>query len=112
VEPEHLESLFDEPLPQTPASLEEISADPNQKLIPHCCQVNHPGYFGLITPTPLPVGILADLLCSVLNQNVGTYAVGPGVVALDRTLKEHMEELLLQLEEECKKAAKELPKES
>ena len=32
----------------------------------------------------LPTGILADLLCSALNQNVGTYAVGPSAVALER----------------------------
>ncbi|MCI0532445.1 MAG: pyridoxal-dependent decarboxylase, partial [candidate division Zixibacteria bacterium] len=54
------------------------------KLVPNCCHVSHPGYFGFITPTPLPVGILADTLCSTLNQNVGTYSVGPGAVALEK----------------------------
>ncbi len=84
VEPKELEELFAEPLPQEPTSSEQIINELNLKLMPHCCQVNHPGYFGLITPTPLPVGILADLLCSALNQNVGTYSVGPGAVALER----------------------------
>ena len=46
--------------------------------------MGHPGYFGLITPSPLPVGALGDLIASALNQNVGTYTIGPSAVAMER----------------------------
>jgi hypothetical protein len=39
-------------------------------LIPFCTHVNHPGYIGLITPSPNPAGILSDFLASALNQNL------------------------------------------
>ncbi|HEV8376047.1 MAG TPA: aminotransferase class I/II-fold pyridoxal phosphate-dependent enzyme, partial [Candidatus Polarisedimenticolia bacterium] len=56
----------------------------NEKILPYCAQVNHPGYFGLITPTPTPVGILGDFIASALNQNVGAYSIGPSAVAVER----------------------------
>ena len=55
-----------------------------QKLLPNCTHVGHPGYMGLITPSPSPIGIIADFLCSGLNQNVGTYTLGPAAVAMER----------------------------
>ncbi|MGC2647727.1 MAG: pyridoxal-dependent decarboxylase, partial [Candidatus Sulfotelmatobacter sp.] len=37
-----------------------------------------------ITPSPNPVGIIADFICSALNQNVGAYSIGPSAVAMER----------------------------
>lgn len=84
VEPSELHRLFDEPLPEGPAPLDAVLDELNEKLLPYCTHVSHPGYFGLITPTPTPAGILADLLASALNQNVGAYSIGPSAVALER----------------------------
>ena len=39
---------------------------------------------GLITPSPNPVGIIADFICSALNQNIGAYTIGPAAVAMER----------------------------
>ena len=39
---------------------------------------------GLITPSPNPVGIVADFICSAINQNVGAYSIGPSAVAMER----------------------------
>jgi aromatic-L-amino-acid decarboxylase len=39
---------------------------------------------GLITPSPNPVGIIADFICSAINQNVGAYSIGPSAVAMER----------------------------
>jgi aromatic-L-amino-acid/L-tryptophan decarboxylase len=82
--PSHLMKLFDEPLPQEPSPLDSVLSELEEKLLPHCTHVGHPGYFGLITPTPLPAGILGDLLASGLNQNVGAWSIGPGAVAMER----------------------------
>ena len=84
VEPRALYDAFDEPLPRAGEPLERVVAELDEKLLPYCAQVNHPGYFGLITPPPTPVGILGDLLASALNQNVGAYSIGPSSVAMER----------------------------
>src|SRR5260370_22029547 len=39
---------------------------------------------GLITQSPNPVGIIADFICSALNQNIGAYSIGPAAVAMER----------------------------
>ena len=83
-EPKALYALFDEPVPATGESLGTILDELEAKLLPFCTHVNHPGYFGLITPTPLPAGILADFIASALNQNPGAWSIGPSAVAMER----------------------------
>src|SRR6185503_13372739 len=83
-DPRAIEALFDEALPQDETPLADLMAVLDRKLIPNSCHVNHPGYFGFITPTPTPAGMLGDLLASALNQNVGAWSIGPGAVALER----------------------------
>jgi glutamate/tyrosine decarboxylase-like PLP-dependent enzyme len=83
-EPSFLEELFDEIVPSDGKSMEEVMKEINEKLLPYCTQVNHPGYFGLITPSPTPVGILGDFIASALNQNIGAYTIGPAAVTMER----------------------------
>src|SRR5919109_1745039 len=82
--PRELEKLFAEPLPHAGVPLADVVAELEDKLLPNCTHVGHPGYFGFITLSPLPAGGLADLLASVLNQNPGAWAIGPGSVAMER----------------------------
>jgi aromatic-L-amino-acid/L-tryptophan decarboxylase len=84
VEPATLTQLFAEGLPQDPSSAESILSELEEKLIPNCTHIGHPGYMGLITPSPSPVGIIADFICSALNQNLGVYTCGPAAVAMER----------------------------
>jgi len=84
VEPTFLTKLFDEPLPQTPTSAENVLNEIQEKLLPYCTHVGHPGYMGLITPSPNPIGVVGDFLCSALNQNIGAYSIGPAGVAMER----------------------------
>ncbi len=37
----------------------------------------HPRFFGYITSSPAPIGALADLLASAINQNVGAWRLSP-----------------------------------
>ena len=83
-DPRAIEALFDEPVPREGTPLATLMGDLDRKLIPNCCHVNHPGYFGFITPTPTPAGMLGDLLASALNQNIGAWTIGPGAVAMER----------------------------
>lgn len=84
VEPSTLTKFFAEPLPQDSSAPEKVLAELEEKLLPYCTHVGHPGYMGLITPSPNPVGIIADFICSALNQNIGAYSIGPAAVAMER----------------------------
>ena len=75
--PADLETLFDEPLPETGISAEEILDRFTRDIAPHAMQVPSPRYYGQFNPTPLPIGVWADALCSALNQNAGAWRNGP-----------------------------------
>ncbi len=82
--PEMIEKLFDEPLPVEGMDSDAVINELKTKLFPYTTNVNHPGYFGLITPTPSPMGILGDFIASTLNQNLGAYSIGPSAVAMEK----------------------------
>jgi len=72
-----LERLFDEPLPEKGISIEEILARFRNDIAPNAMGVPSPRYFGQFNPTPLPIGVWADALSSMLNQNAGAWRNGP-----------------------------------
>ena len=75
--PAELEKLFDEPLPETGIALEEILKRFTEDIAPNAMGVPSPRYFGQFNPTPLPIGVWADALSSMLNQNAGAWRNGP-----------------------------------
>jgi aromatic-L-amino-acid/L-tryptophan decarboxylase len=75
--PAELERLFDEPLPEKGIALEEILARFRNDIAPNAMGVPSPRYFGQFNPTPLPIGVWADALSSMLNQNAGAWRNGP-----------------------------------
>src|SRR5215210_2913239 len=75
--PAELEKLFDEPLPEKGIALEEILKRFRDDVAPNAMGVPSPRYFGQFNPTPLPVGVWADALASMLNQNAGAWRNGP-----------------------------------
>ncbi|HMG85638.1 MAG TPA: pyridoxal-dependent decarboxylase [Terracidiphilus sp.] len=83
-DPKFINGLFEEPLPDNPEPFEELLQELQKKLLPYCTHVGHPGYMGLITPSPNPVGVIGDFICSALNQNLGVYSIGPSAVAMER----------------------------
>ena len=83
-EPRTVNQLFTGPLPVDPTPPNTVLDELKDKLLPYCTNVGHPGYMGLITPSPNPVGVIADFICSAINQNVGAYSIGPSAVAMER----------------------------
>ena len=75
--PAELERLFDEPLPETGISIEEILQRFTDHIEPNAMGVPSPKYFGQFNPTPLPIGVWADALSALLNQNAGAWRNGP-----------------------------------
>ena len=75
--PADLEKLFAEPLPENGIGLDEILTRFRKDVAPHAMTVPSPRYFGQFNPTPLPIGVWADALAAVLNQNAGAWRNGP-----------------------------------
>ena len=75
--PQDLLKIFDEPFPEQGIAVEEILARFASEVLVHAMQVPSPRYFGQFNPTPLPIGVWADALTSVLNQNAGAWRNGP-----------------------------------
>ena len=75
--PADLEKLFSGSLPETGSPIAEILARLQSDVLPHAMQVASPRYYGQFNPTPLPIGVWADALASVLNQNAGAWRNGP-----------------------------------
>jgi aromatic-L-amino-acid decarboxylase len=94
VAPRALEELFAEPLPETGRPLGELLTEFERKVLPNSTHVGHPGYLGLITPSPTTAGVIADLLASALNQNVGAYSIGPAAVSLERRVVRWLADLI------------------
>ena len=84
VDPAHLEALFDEDLPEAASSGDCVLQEIREKLLPYSVHTGHGGYLGLITASPLPIGVIGDLIASALNQNLGTYSIGPAAVSVER----------------------------
>src|SRR6185503_4955804 len=75
--PAELEKLFDEPLPERGMPIDEILQRFREDVAPNAMGVPSPRYFGQFNPTPLPIGVWADVFTSMLNQNAGAWRNGP-----------------------------------
>lgn len=67
----------DRPLPEQGAEAGALLREATELLLPHSLYNGHPRFFGYITGAPAPIGILADLLASAVNPNLGAWALSP-----------------------------------
>ena len=75
--PSDLETIFAEELPESGIELDDLLARFTNDVAAHAMGVASPRYYGQFNPTPLPIGVWADALCSALNQNAGAWRNGP-----------------------------------
>jgi glutamate/tyrosine decarboxylase-like PLP-dependent enzyme len=54
----------------------------------------HPRFFGYITASPAPIGMLGDLLASALNPNVGGWLLGPAASEIEAQTVRWIAELI------------------
>jgi aromatic-L-amino-acid/L-tryptophan decarboxylase len=92
--PVQLEKLFDEPLPEQGVSIDEILTRFRQDVAPNAMGVPSPLYFGQFNPTPLPIGVWADVFTSMLNQNGGAWRNGPTSAMIEARVIRWLCELL------------------
>lgn len=77
------ESLFRTPLPRKGLGREAL--DELQAIVRHS-RTQNGRFFGYVLGSGEPVGAVADLLASVLNQNVTAWRSGPAATTLERTV--------------------------
>ena len=78
-------NAFSEALPEKglgPAALDALAA------VLEFCRPPSPRFFGYVLGSGEPVAALADLLASVLNQNVTAWRSAPAAVTLERQVVE------------------------
>jgi aromatic-L-amino-acid decarboxylase len=93
-DPADLSRRFAGALPREPSPMREVLEALERDLFPFCTQLSSPGYLGLITPSPLPIGALGDLVASAINQNIGAWSIGPSATALERQVVRWLAELV------------------
>jgi glutamate/tyrosine decarboxylase-like PLP-dependent enzyme len=54
-----------------------------RQLFEHSLFNGHPRFWGYITSSPAPIGILGDLLASALNPNVGAWTLSPSASEIE-----------------------------
>ena len=67
----------DRSLPDEGADPEALLSNTAQLLFGHSTFNGHPRFFGYITSSPAPIGVLGDLLASAVNQNCGSWTLAP-----------------------------------
>ena len=83
---EELRGLFDEPMPRAGMPHEALLDDFADRVMSHTTASTSPGYFGLMNPTPMLIGIYADALASAINQNQGASHHSPAGCAMEETV--------------------------
>lgn len=64
-------------LPEHGMNAENLLQDVSRMLIDHSLYNGHPRFWGYITSSPAPIGILADMLAAAVNPNVGAWKLSP-----------------------------------
>ncbi|HET7621585.1 MAG TPA: aspartate aminotransferase family protein [Gemmatimonadaceae bacterium] len=77
--PEEIRSALDakRTLPDKGDDAAALLRDASRLLYEHSLLNGHPRFFGYITSSPAPIGMLADLLASAVNPNVGAWRLSP-----------------------------------
>ena len=75
---------------KTERALPEKGADPQillreaaELLFDHSTLNGHPRFFGYITSSPAPIGMLGDLLAAAVNANCGGWAIAPAATEIE-----------------------------
>jgi glutamate/tyrosine decarboxylase-like PLP-dependent enzyme len=71
------------PLPETGTSAGPLLEEMTRLLFEHSLFNGHPRFFGYITASPAPIGMLGDLLASALNPNVGSFVLSPAATEIE-----------------------------
>lgn len=92
--PDELARRFDEPLPRTGCSIDDVVARLRDDVIPDCNRLYHPRYAGHQVSAPLPAAIWTESLTAALNQSVAVWEMSPVATVLEDQVIRWMCELV------------------
>ena len=81
-------------LPEEGTGAEELLRTTSQLLFDHSLFNGHPRFYGYITSSPAPIGMLGDLLAAAANPNVGSWRLGPVATELEAQTVRWIAELI------------------
>jgi aromatic-L-amino-acid decarboxylase len=84
----------DSPLPSNGSDPAALLRNTAQLLFDHSLFNGHPRFFGYITSSPAPIGMLADLLASAVNPNVGSWRLSPVATEIELQVVRWIAELI------------------
>ncbi len=82
------------PLPERGEDAAALLERTTRLLFEHSLFNGHPRFMGYITSSPAPIGILADLLASAVNPNVGAYSLSPAATEIEAETVRWIAELI------------------
>jgi len=82
------------PLPEQGTDPGPLLEQTAQLLFDHSLLNGHPRFFGYITAAPAPIGMLAELLASAVNPNVGAWTLSPAATEIERETVRWIAELI------------------
>ena len=85
---------LDGPLPDQGTDPGPLLADTAAGLFAHSLFNAHPRFYGYITASPAPIGILGDFLASALNANVGARVLSPAATEVEAQAVRWIAELI------------------
>jgi glutamate/tyrosine decarboxylase-like PLP-dependent enzyme len=71
------------PLPEEGMDAALLLKETTERLFTHSLFNGHPRFFGYITASPAPIGMLGDLLASAVNPNVGGWLLSPAATEVE-----------------------------
>ncbi|PWT83901.1 MAG: aspartate aminotransferase family protein [Blastocatellia bacterium] len=85
---------LDGPLPEQGTDPGPLLEQTTRLLFDHSLINGHPRFFGYITASPAPIGILGDFLASAVNANVGAWTLSPGATEIESQTVRWIAELI------------------
>ena len=73
----------DAPLPEQGADMAALLEETTARLFDHSLFNGHPRFWGYITSSPAPIGMLADLLAASVNANGGGWTLSPAATEIE-----------------------------
>jgi glutamate/tyrosine decarboxylase-like PLP-dependent enzyme len=70
-------------LPEQGTDAAQLLASTTKLLFEHSLFNGHPRFFGYITSSPAPIGMLGDFLASAINPNVGAWKLSPAASEIE-----------------------------
>lgn len=82
--PRSLQAKLPQEMPLTGMKTESLIKESWQLLVNNSLFNGHPRFWGYITSSPAPVGMLGDLLASAVNSNCGAFVLSPMATEIEK----------------------------